>query len=162
MAYRTRIYRAQLQVHTIAIAMRTGEKVLTQLEFETRENATGGPYSRGTLANSVYKQGPIVVGKTVTGTVGARAAHARWVETGTDVHDIFPKGAPHRYRFGWPRSRPMLRFVWRGRLVYMHQVPGSAAKIGISHPGQAGKHFLAKALVGVAARNGFRVIVYDL
>jgi hypothetical protein len=162
MAYRKVVYRAQLHVHTMAIAMRVGEKVLTQLEFETRENATGGAYSKGTLANSVYKEGPIPVGTRVTGRVGARAQHARWVEYGTDIHDIFPKAAAHVYRFGWPRHRPMLRFVWRGRIVFMHQIPGGPGRIGLSHPGQAGKHFLGKALVSVAARNGFRVIVYDL
>lgn len=161
MAYRTVIYRAQLKVHTLAIAMRVGEKVLAQLEFETRNNATGGRYSHGTLANSVYRHGPISVGNTVTGRVGARAAHARIVEFGARVHDIFPKGAPHVYRFGRPR-RPMLRFVWHGRVVFFNQIPGGPGRIGLSHPGQPGKHFLAKALVGVAARNRFRVIIYDL
>jgi hypothetical protein len=161
MAYRTVVYRAQLRVDTIAIATRVTTKVLAQLEFETRQNATGGPYSHGHLAASVYKEGPTVLGTKVVGKVGARASYARIVETGARVHDIFPKGAPHAYRFGRAR-RPMLRFVWRGRLVYMHQIPGGPGRIGLSHPGQSGKHFLAKALVGVAARNGFRVIIYDL
>jgi hypothetical protein len=158
---RTRVYTAILRVETMAMATKLGEKVLTELQLGAKENATGGPYSRGALAASIYKHGPIAAGTTVTGTVGSRLDYANIVEVGAKIHDIFPKGAPHVYRFGRHR-RPMLRFVWRGKLVYMHQIPGSPTKIGLSHPGQRGKHYIAKALVGVAARNGFRVAIYDI
>ncbi len=141
--------------------MRIADEILTEVQIDARANAAGGVYSRGRLAESIYRSGPRALGSTVVGSVGSRLPYAASVEGGASVHPIFPIGAPHTYRFGAKR-RPMLKFTWRGRTVYMNQIPGGPGTVGRSHPGQRGKHFLTNALVGVALRHGLRVVIYDL
>lgn len=156
-----RVFQIQLRVQSVRIAKRAADVILTEMKDEATINAAGGEYSHGHLAKSVYKSGPMSVGGTVIGSVGSRLSYARVVEDGAKVHNIFPKGAPHVYRFGRPQ-RPTLKFTWRGRTVFMNQIPGGPGTIGRSHPGMRGKHWLRKAMLGVALRNNLRVVVYDL
>lgn len=158
---RVRVYEIQLRLQSLRMARRVADRVLTEAQAAARVNAGTGEYSTGRLARSIYKSGPMVTGKTVRGSIGSRLHYAASVEGGAEVHNIFPRGAPHIYRFGRKR-RPMLKFVWRGRVVYMNQIPGGPGTIGRSHPGQRGKHFIRNALLGVAARHHLRVIVVDL
>lgn len=161
MTTHTRVFRVELRAQSLAIAKRAASRILTELEVEAKINAAGGKYSKGTLSRSVYKSGPMAEGSVIRGSVGSRSPHARVVEFGARVHNIFPKGAPHIYRFG-PKRRPMLKFIWHGHMVYMNQIPGGRGTVGRSHPGMRGKHWLGKALVSVALRNRLRVIVYDI
>jgi hypothetical protein len=144
------------------MAMKVAEEVLTDIQVEAAANAAGGIYSNGRLADSIRRlSGPTPVGTTVTGSVGSRLSYAASVEGGAGIHPIFPKGAPHVYRFGVAR-RPMLKFTWHGRTVYMNQIPGGPGTVGRSHPGQRGKHYMVNALLGVALRRGLRVRIFDL
>lgn len=163
-----RVYQIQLRLQSMRMARRVADRVLTEAQAAAKANALVGQYSNGELARSIYKSGPMSVGKTVRGSIGSRKHYAAAVEGGSGfdgpkgrAYNIFPKGAPHIYRFGRKR-RPMLKFVWRGRVVYMNQIPGGPGTIGRSHPGQRGKHFIRNALLGVAARHHLRVIVVDL
>ena len=135
--------------------------LLTEAQALARTK-TEGPYSKGNLARTIRKSGPRVVGTTVVGSIGSRASYAAAVERGAVVHEIFPRGAPHVYRWSRYAKAPKLKFVWRGHTVYMNQIPGSPNTIGRSHPGQSGKHFLADALIGVAARHNLRVIIFEV
>lgn len=155
-----RVFTIQLREQTGRISSRYARRVLDDLQDTARINALGGEYSTGRLASSISKNGPTIVGNRVVGSVGSRLDYARWVESGTPVHNIFPKGAPHVYRFG-PKRRPMLRFIWRGRLVYMNQIPGGPGTVGRSHPGMRGKHWLSRALIEVGARRRMRVVIYN-
>lgn len=154
------VYQVQLRTQTMRIARRRADKVLDAMQDQARENALLGPYSKGNLARTIYRSGPFVVGFTASGTVGSRASYARAVEKGARVHNIFPKGQTV-YRFGRV-ERPALKFQWHGRTVYFNQIPGGPGTIGRSHPGQRGKHYLARALVSVAARYNLRVIFRDI
>lgn len=156
-----RVFQIQVRAQSVRIARRQAARVLDQLQDEARVRASGGEYSTGRLASSIYKSGPQVLGTMVRGSVGSRLGYAAVVEKGARIHNIFPKGAPHIYRFGAKR-RPMLRFVWHGHVVYMNQVPGGPGTVGRSHPGMRGKHWLSKSLVSVALRNNFKVVVYDI
>jgi hypothetical protein len=161
MATTTRVFQVQLRQQSIRIARRYAAEILEEMQDAAQINALGGEYSTGRLASSVYKSGPFPQGSTVTGSIGSRLEYASHVERGARVHNIFPKGAPKVYRFGAKR-RPMLKFVWRGRVVYMNQIPGGPGTIGRSHPGMKGKHWLSKAIAAVGARHRLRVIIYDL
>jgi hypothetical protein len=163
-----RVYQVQLRLQSVRMARRVADRVLTEAQNEARANALIGQYSKGRLARSIYKTGPMVVGTTVHGSIGSRLGYAAAVEGGSGfagpkgrAYNIFPKAAPHVYRFGRKRP-PMLKFIWHGRVVYMNQIPGGPGTVGRSHPGQKGKHFIAKALVGVALRHHLRVIIFDL
>jgi hypothetical protein len=156
-----KIYQIQLRLQSVRMARRVANRVLTEAQVAAKINAAVGEYSKGNLARSIYKSGPLVEGSTVRGSIGSRLSYAASVERGAPVHNIFPKGAPHVYRFGRKR-RPMLKFTWRGRTVFMNQIPGGPGTVGRSHPGQRGKHYLARALVEVALRNRLRVIIYDV
>lgn len=154
------VFEAQLLKQTGRITRRQAEKVLKEVQEEARENARGGEYSKGNLAKTIYRSGPFVRGYNASGSVGSRAKYAKAVEGGARVHDIFPKGQT-LYRFGKVKA-PALKFQWRGRTVYFNQIPGAEGTIGRSHPGQKGKHYLARALVSVAARHNLRVIIRDV
>lgn len=164
MAYTKRIYHAQLYADSIEIASRKLRRVIDEVHDGTTLAASRGPYATGRLASSIYKEGPVPLGQSVVGRVGSRLSYAAAVEHGAKIHDIFPRGAPHVYRFGRGAGPPQLKFFWRkaGRIVYMPQIPGSPSKIGISHPGQKGKGFLIKPLARAAIRHRMRIIVYDV
>jgi len=154
------VYQVQLRNQTMRIAKRQADKVMDAVQDEARVNASLGPYSKGNLARSIYTSGPFVVGYTASGTVGSRLSYAVAVEKGARIHNIFPKGVGH-YRFGRV-TRPALKFQWHGRTVFFNQIPGAVSTIGRSHPGQSGKHYMARALVSVAARYNLRVIIRDV
>lgn len=154
------VFQTQLMRQTGRISQRQADKVMKDMQRVARLNASGGEYSRGNLARSIFRSGPLILGYSANGTVGSRLKYAKIVEKGAKVHDIFPKGAPHVYRFHGNR-RPMLKFVWRGRVRYFNQIPGGPGTIGRSHPGMRGKHYLARAMVRVAARYRLRVVVFE-
>jgi hypothetical protein len=159
---RVQVYRIQLTAQTTQMARRFADIVLTEAQEAAKINAATGPYSKGELARSIHKSGPRIIGKTIHGSIGSRLVYAASVEKGAVVHNIFPKGAPHVYRWGQWHRAPKLKFIWRGRVVYMNQIPGAPTTVGRSHPGQQGKHYLANALLGVAARHNLQVIIFDV
>lgn len=109
------------------------------------QGATGGTYSKGNLARSIYKSGPRVEGLKVTARIGSNASYARYVERGTRHHEIIPRGVPHQ----------MLHFFWlrRGKFVRLRHV---------NHPGMAGKHFLLRSLIVTATRYNLKIDVASL
>lgn len=122
-----------------------------------------GPYTTGNLSRTIHKEGPHVTGRLVTGSVVATAPHAEIAHEGPGVHNIFPKDAPHLWRFG-SRRRPQLKFFWRraGRVVYAPHIPMSPRYIGISHPGYKGKKYLSIPLRTMARIFGFRYMETEL
>lgn len=154
---RVRINGFEARTITVRGAQRLCRRVMDEVYDEARRITLRGPYVTGELANSLYKDGPHVYGKIVTGEVGSTADYAHIVHDGAQVHDIFPKAAGHYYRF-FDRSRPQLRFFWRriGRVIYLPHIPGAPSRIGRSHPGQKGKKFLSNPLQEAAVRNGMR------
>lgn len=168
MSTTSRVYHAKLYFQTIRQARRFVRKVLREIETEAKIIAAAGPYSTGRLARSIGADGPIVIGTVVKGDVGTRLSYARIVEGGAGIHNIFPKGAPHVYRFGRGTSltrtySPTLKFYWRkaGRVVYPYQIPMSPRTVGISHPGQKAKGFLFKPLRNAAIRHRMAIVVFD-
>lgn len=159
-----RVYHAVLAAQTFRHTRRYVNTILDEVLLESTAIASVGPYTTGHLAKSIYKSGPMRTGRAVIGNVGSRLSYAKIVEEGAKVHDIFPKRAPHAYRFGRPRP-PMLKFRWfgrgGGRLVYTNQVPMAPGTIGISHPGQRGKGYLIRALRNVAVRHRLQIIVRE-
>lgn len=160
MTYVVHINHAKLQVITMAGASRYVAKVLDTIHDVAVRGARGGPYSKGTLAASIYKEGPQVIGYLARGEVGSRLSYADIVERGARPHNIFPRGSSHMFRFG-DRKRPQLKFVWKGRIVFTPHVPMSPGRIGLSHPGQTGKHFLLKAAVQASVRYRLQLRIYD-
>lgn len=161
MAYVVRVHQARLTLQSTRIASRALRRALDDVHDIATRGASGGSYSTGRLARSIYKRGPIPEGTRVVGSVGSTLSYARIVERGARVHSIFPKGMPHIYRFGDRRPR-QLKFTWRGRVVYTPHVPMSPSTIGLSHPGQTGKHFLLKALIQTAAKRRMRITIYEV
>lgn len=161
---RVRINTAQARVVSIEAGVRLVGRVLLEVESEAKLITSHGPYATGRLATSIRHEGPNVVGDRVLGRVGSDLPYAASVHGGAGVHPIFPKGARGVYRFGRFTGRPKLRFFWRkvGQMVFLPQVPGSRAKIGRSHPGQAGKHYLTEPLRDAARRHQMRVITTDI
>lgn len=161
MASSSRVYHAILATQTVRLTRRFVNRVLDEILTESTAIAAVGPYTTGALARSIYKSGPMVTGKSVFGNVGTRKSYAKIVEGGAKIHDIFPKNAPHVYRFGRSR-RPTLKFRWHGRVVYPNQVPMAPGTIGISHPGQRGKGFLIRPLRNAAIRHRMQIIVREV
>lgn len=161
MAYVVRMHDAKLRIQSNAMAARYLRRVIDDIHDKAVRGATGGPYSTGRLAASIYKQGPTILGFRVTGEVGSNAPHAAIVERGARIHSIFPKTAPRVWRFG-DKRRPQLKFEWRGKVVYTPHVPMSPTTIGRSHPGQTGKHFLLKAMTRAAIRYRLKIRVYEI
>ena len=165
MPFTTKVHRTQIQVTSSRISTRKLRKITNELEREAKFLASIGPYTTGRLARSIGTTGPTPTGLKVTSTVGSRLSYAGIVERGAGIHPIFPKGAPHIYRFFGPAATrpPQLKFYWRkaGRTVYTPQVPMGPGTIGVSHPGQKGKHFLVKAAGTIAVKYRMRLIVYN-
>lgn len=160
MAYSVRINHAQLNVQTMAGVARHMRRVLDTVHDVAVRGARGGPYSKGTLAASIYKDGPVLTGYYGHGEVGSPLDYAIIVEKGARIHDIFPKASSHVYRFG-DRKKPQLKFVWNGRIVYAPHIPMAWSSVGRSHPGQAGKHFLLKAMIRASVRYQMQLRIYD-
>lgn len=156
-----RVYHATLLLQSTRMASRFADKVLKEMQIEAKANAAGGTYSKGRLAETIRRSGPDTIGRTVVGSIYSRSPYAASVEGGAKVHEIFPKGSPHTLRFGH-KKRPMLKFIWHGHMVYLNQIPGGPGTVGRSHPGQSGKHYMSRAMVGTAVRFGLRVVIYDI
>lgn len=158
-----RMYRALLRAHSQEEGLRLVRQVMYEVSFAAHAMLLGGPYSTGNLAASIEQDGPHVAPGRVFGSVGSRLPYARSVHDGAKVHWIFPKASKGVVRFG-SKKRPQLRFFWRkrGKVVYLPHIPGSPSKIGRSHPGQPGKHYLTEPLRRSARIHGFRVVVYDI
>jgi len=122
-----------------------------------------GPYTTGHLSSTIEKEGPHVSGRLVTGSVVAHASYATIAHDGPEVHNIFPKDAPHLWRFG-SRHKPQLKFYWRraGRTVYAPHIPMSPNFLGISHPGYKGKKYLSTPLRTLSRIFGFKYISTEL
>lgn len=149
---RVRVHEAQTRIDANRIGYNKMRKITRYVHMHARAGAAGGRYSRSqALAASITAVGPIIVGSRVVSFIGSTLPYAASVERGARIHDIFPKGAPHVFRFG-DRHRPQLRFIWHGRLVFTPHVPMSPTTVFRSHPGQKGKRFLRKALMEAAVR----------
>ena len=157
------MHRALLRAHSQEHGVRLVREVMREVAFGARVMTLGGPYGVGNLADSIEEDGPHIRPGRVTGQVGSRLYYARIAHDGAKIHWIFPKASKGVVRFG-SRKRPQLKFFWRkvGHVVFMPHVPGSPRKIGRSHPGQPGKHYLTEPLRRSARLHGFRVIVYDI
>ena len=138
-------------------------QVLLETEVEAKVTTLAGPYATGRLSASIDHDGPHETATGVRGSVGSGLNYALAVHKGVKVHAIFPKGAQGVYRFG-SRRKPQLHFYWRrlGKSVFMPHIPGSPGKIGLSHPGQKGTHYLTDAMRNAARRHRFRAIIYDV
>lgn len=138
-------------------------QVMYEVSFAAHAQLSSGPYTTGNLAASIRRDGPHIGPGRITGSVGSNLPYASAVHDGAKIHWIFPKGARGVVRFG-NRKRPQLHFFWRkrGKFVYLPHIPGSPSKIGRSHPGQSGKHYLTEPLRRSARIHGFRVVTYDL
>jgi hypothetical protein len=160
---RVRMHRVVIRATTQREAFQLVNQVMYEVHAGAFVAAQGGAYSTGNLAASLFRDGPHITPLRITGEVGSNLPYAAAVHNGAKVHWIFPKGAVGRVRFG-SRKRPQLKFFWRkaGRVVYMPHIPGSPGKIGRSHPGQKGKHYLTGPLRRSARIHGFRVVVYDV
>lgn len=159
---RVTMYRLALNAASIDEAKELVDQVLDGTVFGAKAlTAPGtGPYTTGHLASTIKKEGPHVTGRLVTGSVIATASYAEIAHNGSPIHEIYPKGEPHIYRFGSRRAR-QLKFVWRGRTVYTPHVPMSPGKIGTSHPGYKGKKFLSRPLRAMARLYGFRYMDFE-
>lgn len=150
-----------------AVAGRDAEVFMEQVLQEMRAAAVAivsdGPYATGHIASTIELQGPRIYGTEVRGAIGSRAENALVVHNGAKVHDIFPKASSHVYRFG-SRRRPQLKFYWRraGKIVWLPHIPGSASRLGRSHPGMKGKKYLSIPLVALGRRHGFKVTIRDI
>lgn len=102
------------------------------------------------LANSIYG---IVrpLGDGYYAKVGSNLKYAASVEDGASRHIIRPRAIS--LGSGFYRTGGMLVFYWErvGKVVRRRKV---------NHPGQRGKHYLRNALLRVARRRGWRVIIY--
>jgi hypothetical protein len=165
-----RIYRLAVTHNGQEFSKSLIRRVMLETEVGAKAILAGGRYSHGNLARSVHGEGPVVRGPIVVGSVGSKLKYALIVHNGSGLHgpkhkpySIFPKGAPHVYRFG-SHHRPQLKFFWRkvGHTVYMPHIPGSAGKVGLSHPGQKGKHYLTEPMRASARRHRFRVFIQDV
>lgn len=80
-------------------------------------------------------------GRHVRGRSGSELSYAIFPERGTPPHLILPRRAAH------------LRFYWRkiGRHVRL---------LSVNHPGQRAQNFLTEALVDVAPRYGYKVVIF--
>lgn len=157
------MYQLVLNTTSIREARRRVNEVLNGTVFGAKAlTAPGtGPYTTGHLSSTIEKEGPHVTGRLVTGAVAAKAPYADIAHDGSPIHEIYPKGEPHVYRFGSRKAR-QLKFVWRGRTVYTPHVPMSPGKIGTSHPGYKGKKYLSTPLRQMARLYGFRYMTTEL
>lgn len=153
-----RFNHAQIRVQSVEIGVRLVTQVLYEIEFEAKIMAAGGRYSTGNLSESIEREGPTVRGTSIFGSVGSDLPYAASVHDGAEIHPIWPRGAPHIFEFN-RRTRPQLRFFWKGRVRYFPHIPGGPGTASVSHPGiKSGKKFLTEPLRNAARRHRMRVI----
>lgn len=122
-------------------ARRDVQRTLVLINRSAREKAPGGPYSTGRLKASIRWKITINIRGLVAGESGSPLDHAIFAERGTQPHEILPRG-PYPLRFYWRKV---------GRRVALPRV---------SHPGMKAQNFLTDALLEVAPRRGYRVVIY--
>lgn len=175
MSYKVRIYDAKLQLETMRFVDRRMRRIIDDIHNVAVRGATGGRYSKGALAESIYKRVTPPLAYHQQGEVGSNLPYAASVERGAAIHNIFPKAGPktlvfgrvtrfgNRVQFGIGTGRRrFLRFYWRGSYIITPHVPMSPKTIGLSHPGQRGKHFLLKALIRAAAKYNMKISIYEI
>lgn len=137
---------------------RVGEAQIQLITEEVRlvaiRNLSNSRYSRGVLRLSMYGK----VSSTPTGyegRVGSNLKYAASVEHGAARHIIRPRAISYGGGLygGGPLRGGHLHFFWikRGYWVRTRSV---------RHPGQRGKHFIGNALLSVAKRRNFAVILH--
>ena len=158
MAYRVQVYKTKLIFQAGIMSGRRLRRVIDDVQDSARIYASHGQYSHTkALAASIQSVGPFFTGIGTTGKVFTTLSYAAAVEEGAKVHPIFPKGMAHIYRFG-SRLPRQLKFNWHGRTVYTPHVPMAASTVGLSHPGQEGKHYLRRAAIKAAIKWHMRFI----
>lgn len=161
MSYTLRINKVASGSQSREAGARLLREVLREVEAYGKAATLGGPYTTGRLSNSIHSRGPTYTPIGVTGSVGSKLSYAALVHDGAKVHAIFPKGTRVFRLPGGARyhKRPQLKFYWRkvGRVVWLPQIPGSANRFGISHPGQPGKRYLTRGLEISARRHNMHL-----
>ena len=116
-------------------------KCARAITAQARKTAPGGPYSRGNLKRSIFREVGEISRTRVTQSVGSRLIYAYSVHEGQPARTITPSRAT------------ALRFFWRkvGRNVVLPYV---------KHPGTQGQPYLTDAMRKVAPRFGFKTIRY--
>jgi len=111
------------------------------MRTQAKRNAPGGPYSTGTLKNSIHVEGPDVKGESVVAFVGSDLIYANSVHGGQPARTIVPVRASK------------LVFFWRkaGRVV---------VRDSVNHPGTTAQPYLTSAMRTVAPRYGFKTVTY--
>lgn len=139
MPSRVVLNRAQVKLTAQTSATRLVRTTTRAVNTRAVHNAPGGPYSTGKLKSSISWT-LFDVGTTVTGRSGSDLEHAIWVHEGTQPHQIRAARAAN------------LNFFWRkaGRRFIGPKV---------NHPGQQPQPFLTDALLSVAPRYGFKVVI---
>lgn len=157
------MYRLELKATGLDEALRLVTELMEEVTLAAKVIASAGMYATGDLADSIEPDGPRIEGNLVVGSVGSDLPYAQVVHDGSPRHHIFPKAAPGVWRFG-ERGRPQLKFYWRrlGRVVYFPHIPASYNTLGYSHPGFAGKQYLARPLKAIGRAKGFRVNTVQL
>lgn len=147
---RVRIYYTRAGRESNDAAVEFVREVLRQIQFQARLHVAFGPYTMGTLAGSIQRQGPFMEFGMVSGNVGSDLDYAAAVEGGSGLYG--PRRSKYVIR---PRSKTYLKFYWRkvGHIVRLRQV---------NHPGQRGKGYLRKAAESVGRRHNMIVIIRDI
>lgn len=122
-------------------ARRDVQRTLVLINRQARDNAPGGPYSTGALKRSIKWKVTTNIRGRVAGESGSDLPYAIFPERGTQPHAIYPVRSPY------------LKFFWRrlGRVVRLPRV---------SHPGSPAQNYMTRALLEVAPRRGYRVVIY--
>lgn len=125
---------------------KTRAKVLVRntsksIRTRARRNAPGGPYSTGTLKDSIFWEFTRESRYTISSRVGSLLVYANSVHGGQPARTIVPVRATK------------LVFYWRraGRVV---------VRDSVSHPGTTAQPYLTSALLEIAPPRGFRVVIY--
>lgn len=125
-----------------AQALKLVRKTTAETNRLARRKAPGGLYSTGALKASVRWKVTLNQPRVgVRAESGSELPYAWLVHQGVQPHAIYP------------RTAPRLRFFWRrvGRWVSLPSV---------RHPGQQAQPFLVQALIEVAPRHGFKVVIF--
>lgn len=138
---RLQLNQAQVRATPIRQVTPLVRKTTSEINRVGIRNAPGGSYSTGRLKASITWNVK-VQGTDVKGTSGSDLDYAIFPERGTKPHRIVPRRAPH------------LRFYWRrvGHVVRFNSV---------NHPGSAAQNYMTRALLTVAPRKGFKVVIYS-
>lgn len=116
-------------------------KMSKETTTRAKQYAPGGPYSTGTLKNSI-NWSFTEVGENVRSRVGSDLVYANSVHGGQPARIIVPVRAKH-LRFYWRRTGRVETFNW------------------VDHPGTKAQPYLTRAMSMVAPKHGFKTIIYS-